>query len=318
TGGAGYIGAHACKALAAAGYNPVAFDNLCTGHADFVRWGPLIEGDIRDRGAVEKALRESGAEAVMHFAAFAEVGESVLDPHKYYDNNVTGTLSLLAAMQSTGCGRIVFSGSCSVYGEVIDIPTSEATPAAPINPYARSKWMIEQMLEDFGSAYDLRSITLRYFNACGADPDGEIGERHDPESHLIPRAILALLGRISDFTVFGNDFATPDGTPIRDYIHVTDLAAAHVAALRLLLGGHRGGIFNLGTGTGHTVRQVLDAIEREAGRPVPAIVGNRRPGDPTALVADPSLARDVLGFEPRYSDLATIVKTAWAWHSREP
>ncbi len=317
TGGAGYIGAHTCKALAAADIRPVVFDNLSTGHADFVKWGPLITGDIRDRAAVENALTASGAEAVMHFAACAEVGESVLDPLKYYDNNVAGTLSLLAAMGDAGCSRIVFSGSCSVYGEVTDIPIRETIPAAPINPYARSKWMIEQALADFGNAYSLRSVTLRYFNACGADPEGEIGERHDPESHLIPRAMLALLGRVSDFTVFGSDFATPDGTPIRDYVHVTDLAAAHVDALRLLERGHPGGTFNLGTGTGHSVRQVLDAIAAEAGRELPAITGGRRPGDPTALVADPAHAREVLGFQPRYSDLATIVRTAWAWHCRE-
>lgn len=317
TGGAGYIGSHTCKALAAAGYQPVVFDNLSTGHRDFVKWGPLIEGDIRDTEAVEAALRAHEAQAVMHFAALAEVGESVKDPQKYYDNNVAGTLSLMTAMVRAGCRAMVFSGSCSVYGEVEKVPIAETAPIAPINPYARTKRMIEQALEDFGAAYGMRSVTLRYFNACGADPDGELGERHDPESHLIPRAILAVLGKIDDFQVFGSDFATPDGTPIRDYIHVSDLAAAHLSALKLLLSGHQGGVFNLGTGHGHTVRQVLAAIEAEAGRKLPAITGGRRAGDPTALVADARLAQAVLGFNPTHSDLATIVRTAWAWHCRE-
>ncbi|HOV04527.1 MAG TPA: UDP-glucose 4-epimerase GalE [Kaistiaceae bacterium] len=316
-GGAGYIGSHTCKALKEAGFLPVVYDNLSTGHADFVRWGPLVEGDIRDRAALTAALAESGAGAVLHFAACAEVGESVIDPEKYYDNNVAGTLSLLGAMRAAGVGRIVFSGTCSVYGNVERVPIAETAPIAPINPYARTKRMIEQALADFGAAYGTRSVTLRYFNAAGADPAGEIGERHEPESHLIPRAMLALLGKIDDFAVFGSDFPTPDGTAIRDYVHVTDLAAAHVAALRLLVGGHAGGIFNLGSGTGSSVRAVLAAIEAEAGRELPAITGPRRAGDPAALVADPALARKILGFDPVHSGIETIVRTAWAWHRKE-
>ena len=316
-GGAGYIGSHTCKALKEAGFSPVVYDNLSTGHADFVRWGPLVEGDIRDRAALTAALRDSGAVAVLHFAACAEVGESVIDPEKYYDNNVAGTLSLLGAMRAAGVGRIVFSGTCSVYGNVERVPIAETAPIAPINPYARTKRMIEQALADFGAAYGTRSVTLRYFNAAGADPAGEIGERHEPESHLIPRAMLALLGKIDDFAVFGSDFPTPDGTAIRDYVHVADLAAAHVAALRLLLDGHAGGIFNLGSGTGSSVRAVLAAIEAEAGRELPAITGPRRAGDPAALVADPALARKVLGFDPVHSGIETIVRTAWAWHRKE-
>ncbi|MEZ5840190.1 MAG: UDP-glucose 4-epimerase GalE [Hyphomicrobiales bacterium] len=316
-GGAGYIGSHTCKALSRNGFSPIVFDNLSTGHADFVRWGPLVEGDIRDTAALERVLRDTRAEAVLHFAACAEVGESVLDPQKYYDNNVAGALSLLAAMRAAGCGRIVFSGTCSVYGNVDRVPIAETTPIAPINPYARTKRMIEQALADFGAAYGTRSVTLRYFNAAGADPDGEIGERHDPESHLIPRAILALLGRIADFAVFGSDFPTPDGTAIRDYVHVTDLAAAHVAALGLLNSGHDGGIFNLGSGTGNSVREVLAAIEKVSGMALPAISGPRRPGDPAALVADPALARATLGFDPVHSGIETIVRTAWDWHRAE-
>ena len=314
TGGAGYIGAHACKALAKAGYLPVVYDNLSTGHEDFVRWGPLVEGDIRDTAAVSAALRSYGTVAVMHFAAKAYVRESIIDPAKYYDNNVSGTLSLLAGMRTAGCCDIIFSSTCAVYGEPALMPIDESTPAAPVNPYGASKLMAERILADYQRAYDLRAICLRYFNASGADDAAEIGELRDPESHLIARAMMALQGHIHDFQLFGTDFRTPDGTAIRDYIHVVDLADAHCAALELLLRSGLTGVFNLGTGVGCSVKQVLDAVQAVARRALPAIAGSPQPGDPPQLVADPALAKRVLGFSPTRSDLRNIVETAWAWH----
>ena len=315
-GGAGYVGAHACKALARAGFLPVVMDNLSTGHRDFVRWGPLVKADLHDTSTITDTIRRHDCVAVLHFAAFALVGESVTDPAKYYDNNVAGTLSLLAGMRAAGCDALVFSSTCAIYGQPAQVPIVEDTRPDPINPYGTSKLMVERILSDFRPAYGLRSIALRYFNACGADPDSEIGEMRDPETHLIPRAMMALQGHIADFAVFGSDFETPDGTAIRDYVHVADLADAHVAALRHLLSGGPGGVFNLGTGRGHSVREVLDAIEREAGERLPDVTGPRRAGDPAVLVAEPARARSELGFDPRLSDLATIVRTAWAWHCR--
>lgn len=315
-GGAGYVGSHTCKALARAGFLPVVLDNLSTGHQDFVRWGPLVRADLHDTAAVTEAIRRHGCAAVLHFAAFAYVGESVTDPAKYYDNNVAGTLSLLNGMRAAECDALVFSSTCAIYGQPARVPISEDTPPDPINPYGASKLMVERILADFRPAYGLRSIALRYFNACGADPDGEIGELRDPETHLIPRAMMALQGHIGDFAVFGTDFPTPDGTAIRDYIHVADLAEAHVAALEHLLAGGAGGVFNLGTGHGWSVKQVLGAIEREAGERLPDVAGPRRDGDPAELVADPARARQALGFAPTRSDLETIVRTAWAWHRR--
>jgi UDP-arabinose 4-epimerase len=315
-GGAGYVGAHTCKSLARAGFLPVVLDNLSTGHRDFVRWGPLVQADLHDTSTITDIIRRHDCVAVLHFAAFALVGESVTEPAKYYDNNVTGTLSLLAGMRAAGCDALVFSSTCAVYGQPAQVPIVEDTRPDPINPYGASKLMVERILSDFRPAYGLRSIALRYFNACGADPDSEIGELRDPESHLIPRAMMALQGHIDDFAVFGSDFDTPDGTAIRDYVHVADLADAHVAALRHLLSGAPGGVFNLGTGRGHSVREVLDAIEREAGERLPDVTGPRRAGDPAVLVADPVRARSELGFDPMLSDLATIVRTSWAWHRR--
>jgi UDP-glucose-4-epimerase GalE len=316
-GGAGYVGAHACKELARAGLVPVVFDNLSTGHRDFVRWGPLVEGDVRDPDAVARALDRHGAAAVMHFAACAEVGQSLAEPAMYYENNVGGALSLLKAMRAVGCAEIVFSSSCAVYGEPAHVPIDESHPTAPVSPYGRSKRMVEEILADYGAAYGVRSIVLRYFNACGADPDAEIGERHRPETHLIPRAFLALQGRNPDFAIFGDDYATPDGTAIRDYVHVTDLARAHVSAQRLLTGGHAGGVFNLGTGNGHSVRQVVECIEAVTGRLVPREQRPRRPGDPGVLVANAARARAVLDFAPVVSDLESIVRTAWRWQQRD-
>ena len=315
TGGAGYIGSHCSRALAAAGYEPIVYDNLSTGHRSFVS-GPLVTGDLLDEARLARAFADHKVSAVMHFAAASLVGESVANPQKYYINNVQGTLSLLQAMGKAGCRRIVFSSTGAVYGNADSTALPEDFACAPINPYGSSKWMIERMLADYRSAYGFGAFCLRYFNASGADPAGGIGELRDNETHLIPRAMMALQGHAGDFAVFGDDYDTPDGTAIRDYIHVTDLAAAHVAALKLLRDGHAGASFNLGTGSGFSVREILAAIKQETGRAVPHVIKPRRPGDPTYLVADPSAARKVLDFVPRYSDLPTIIRTAWAWHQK--
>jgi UDP-glucose 4-epimerase len=315
TGGAGYIGSHCCRALSAAGFHPVVYDNFSTGHRGFVT-GSLVTGDIADGTTLARAFAQHRVVAVMHFAAVSLVGESVADPQKYYLNNVAGTLSLLDAMRDAGCDRLVFSSSGAVYGNADSKALPESYPCAPINPYGASKFMIERILADYRSAYGLGSFCLRYFNASGADASAEIGELRDSETHLIPRAMMALQGHVTDFAVFGDDYDTPDGTAIRDYIHVSDLAAAHVLALKQLMQGHRGGAFNLGTGTGYSVRQILTAIAAETGREVPHLVKPRRTGDPAYLVADPSAARDTLRFTPAHSDLATVIRSAWAWHRK--
>jgi UDP-glucose 4-epimerase/UDP-arabinose 4-epimerase len=252
----------------------------------------------------------------MHFAAFSAVGESVADPQKYYTNNVTGTLGLLRGMREAGCDRLVFSSTGAVYGNAGRDPIPESAAGPTVNPYGRSKFMIEQMLADYRAAYQFKSVCLRYFNACGADASATIGELRDPETHLIPRALMALLGHVPDFAIFGEDYETPDGTAVRDYIHVDDLAAAHIAALELLLNGGAGGVFNLGTGTGYSVREVLDAIRAETGEAVPSVVRERRAGDPPILVADPSKSESGLGFKARRSDLGYIIRSAWAWHQK--
>ena len=315
TGGAGYIGSHCCRTLAAAGYHPVVFDNFSTGHRSFVK-GSLVAGDLMDKAALASAFGQHDIIAVMHFAAASLVGESVADPRKYYWNNVVGTLSLLDAMREAGCNRLVFSSTGAVYGNADSKALPETYTCAPINPYGASKWMIERILADYRSAYGLGSFCLRYFNASGADASGDIGELRENETHLIPRAMMALQGHIADFAVFGDDYDTPDGTAIRDYIHVTDLAAAHLLALQLLMQGHSGGALNLGTGTGFSVREILAAIAAETGREVPHVVKPRRPGDPTYLVANPAAARETLTFRPAHSDLATVIRTAWAWHQK--
>ena len=317
TGGAGYIGSHTCKLLASEGFEPVVFDNFSRGHRDFVRWGQVIEGDIRDRALLREALRWVKPAAVIHFAAFAFVGESMADPGLYYDNNAGGTLSLLEAMRASGTGKLIVSSTCATYGEPTQMPISEDTPQAPINPYGDSKLTMERMCQAFGAAHGLKHVALRYFNACGADLDGEIGERHDPEPHLIPRVLMAANGETGPIRVFGSDYPTPDGTCIRDYIHVADLARAHVAAARHLLDGGAADAFNLGTGRGSSVTEVLSAAHAAAGRPVPYEVGPRRAGDPAELVADPAKARRVLGWQAGNSDLATILETAWAWHLKD-
>ena len=316
TGGAGYIGSHTCKALRLAGFQPIAFDNLCYGHKDFVKWGPLIVGDISDADAIKRVIMQHDAIAVIHFAAFAYVGQSVVDPAKYYSNNVCGTLGLLDGMRQAGCDKLVFSSSCAVYGEPESLPITESTPTRPVNPYGRSKLMCEDILKDYDQAYRLRSTALRYFNASGDDPDGEVGELRDIETHLIPRAMMALQGYVDDFAIFGSDFPTPDGTAIRDYIHVVDLADAHVLALRRLINGGPSAVFNLGGGTGNSVGEVLRMISSVTGRDLPAPTGDRRPGDPARLVADSSLAQRELGFSVQRSALRTIVETAWQWHLR--
>jgi UDP-arabinose 4-epimerase len=316
TGGAGYIGAHCCKALSDAGYMPVCVDDLSTGNRDFVKWGPLVVGNISDTALVRDTIRSHRIAAVMHFAAFSQVGESVADPQKYYSNNVGGTLSLLAAMREAGCDRLVFSSTGAVYGTAGRDPLPEQAAGSPVNPYGASKWMIEQILADFRTAYRLNSTCLRYFNASGAEKSASIGEFRDPETHLIPRAMMALQGHVHDFAIFGEDYDTPDGTAVRDYIHVDDLAAAHILAVEALLNGSIGGCFNLGTGSGYSVREVVAAIEAAAGRKIPLVVKPRRAGDPPFLVANPSSARNALGFRPVSSDLATIVTSAWAWHQK--
>ncbi len=316
TGGAGYIGSHVCKALARRGLVPVTVDSLARGHRDVVRWGPLEVLDLRDRAGLDAVFARYAPEAVLHFAALAMVGESVDDPALYYENNVGGTLSLLAAMRAAGCKHLVFSSTCAVYGTPATLPIVEELPLAPISPYGWSKRMVEQVLLSYDAAYGVRSVSLRYFNAAGADPDLETGERHDPETHLIPRALDAAAGRAPSIVVFGTDYDTPDGTCIRDYVHVVDLADAHVAALEHLGRGGATTALNLGVGEGHSVLEVLDAAERVTGRRVRRELRDRRPGDPPRLVADARRAREVLGWQPRASDLKTILEHAWAWHVR--
>lgn len=316
TGGAGYIGSHCCKALAEAGYLPVCFDNFSTGHRRFVKWGPAVTGDVRDLVQLEAIFRSHNFNAVMHFAAASSVGESVADPQKYYANNVGGTLTLLRAMRNAGVGKLVFSSTGAVYGNAGSDPIPESAPRLPVNPYGKSKLMIEDILSDYRQAYGLSSICFRYFNASGADASGEIGECRDPETHLIPRAMMALHGTVADFGIFGNDYDTFDGTAIRDYVHVTDLASAHVQAVKMLAGGHEGGVYNLGTSVGYSVSEILSAIFSEAGRTMPLLYHPRRSGDPSVLIADPSAARRALDFNPIHSNLETIIQTAWKWHTK--
>jgi len=314
TGGAGYIGSHACKALARAGYRPVVFDNISRGHREAVRWGPLVEGDIADRSRLAGTLDEHRVSAVMHFAAYAYVGESVSDPAMYYRNNLGGTLSLLDAMREAGVDKIVFSSTCATYGTPDSIPIRETAPQLPVNPYGETKLASEGALHSYGQAYGLRSVSLRYFNAAGADPGGEIGELHAPETHLVPLVLQTALGQRSHVDVYGTDYPTPDGTAIRDYIHVQDLAEAHLRALEYVLAGKGTAALNLGTGSGHSVREVIRVAEAISGRRVQCHDAARRAGDPPVLVADPSLAAELLGWRAQISDLETIIRTALAWH----
>jgi UDP-glucose-4-epimerase GalE len=316
-GGAGYIGSHACKALSRAGYRPVVFDNISRGHREAVRWGPLVEGDIADRSRLAAVLDEHQIFAVMHFAAYAYVGESVSDPAKYYRNNLGGTLSLLEAMREAAVDKFVFSSTCATYGTPDGIPIRETAPQLPVNPYGETKLAIERALHWYGRAYGLRSVSLRYFNAAGADPDGEIGELHAPETHLVPLVLQTALGERSHIEVYGTDYPTPDGTAIRDYIHVQDLAEAHLRALEYLLAGGETVAVNLGTGSGHSVREVVRVAEAVSGRRISCRDAPRRAGDPPVLVADPSRAAELLGWRAYVSDLETIVRTALEWHTRQ-
>jgi UDP-arabinose 4-epimerase len=315
TGGAGYIGSHTVKALGLAGFQPVVLDDLSNGHRDAVGDHPLIEGSMGDAALVRETLKRYEIGAVLHFAASAYVGESVQNPRKYFDNNVANTLTLLGAMLDSGVGTIVFSSSCATYGAASGL-LREDTPQLPVNPYGWSKLMVEQILKSYGRAFDLRWLALRYFNAAGADPDGELGEQHDPETHLLPLLIQAALGTRGPVDIFGTDYPTPDGTAIRDYVHVSDLAEAHVLGLRYLLDGGQSQALNLGTGTGHSVKQALEAVGATVGSPAPIRYAPRREGDPAELVADPALAQKVLGWHPRWSHLETIVGTAHSWHAR--
>ncbi|MEO5863236.1 MAG: UDP-glucose 4-epimerase GalE [Burkholderiales bacterium] len=315
TGGAGYIGSHTCKALANAGYMPITFDNLVHGHRWAVQWGPLVEGDLADAELLKKTMAEYCVEAVLHFSGYCYVGESMSKPEKYFRNNVVNSLTLLEAMRSAGVKHIVFSSTCATYGFPVKMPISESNPQNPINPYGESKLAVEKMLRWWGAAHSLRWTTLRYFNAAGADPEGQIGEDHDPETHLMPLAIQAALGDRAQFEIYGCDYPTPDGTAIRDFIHVTDLAAAHVAALRRLEAGGESIALNLGTGSGHSVREVLAMVEQVSGRKVPAREAPRRAGDPPELVAAVTSAAQILNWRPQNSSLQNIITTAWRWHS---
>lgn len=315
TGGAGYIGSHACKALARAGYRPVVFDNLSLGHRWAVRWGPFEHGDLLDRAALDRAFGRHRPEAVIHFAGAAYVGESVEDPGKYYLNNVAGSLRLLEAMRDWGVPHLVFSSSCATYGPYED-PITESFEQRPINPYGATKLMVERMIDDFGRAHGLRAISLRYFNAAGADPEVEIGEDHTPETHLIPLALQVAAGQRPHVTLLGDTHATADGSCVRDFIHVSDLAQAHVLALGALEGGCASTAYNLANGQGFSVREVIAAAAQVTGRDIPVVVGAARPGDPPRLVGDASRIADELGWRPAMPELPRIIESAWRWHRR--
>ena len=315
TGGAGYIGSHTAKALSRAGFEPVVFDNLSEGHEWAVRWGPLMRGELADRSAISEALAAHQIGAVVHFAAHAYVGESVRDPRKYFRNNVVNTLNLLDAMVDAGVSRIVFSSTCATYGDPVRIPINEDHPQRPVNPYGESKLFVERVLHWYGGAYGMKWVALRYFNAAGADPEGELGEQHDPETHLVPIVIQAALGERPHVEVYGTDYETPDGTAIRDYVHVTDLADAHVRALTHLADSGQSIALNLGSGAGSSVRAIISEVERVSNRTFGVRNVARREGDPAILVADASRAKEKLGWEHRLSSPETIVETAWRWHN---
>jgi UDP-arabinose 4-epimerase len=310
TGGAGYIGSHICKSLASAGIQPIVYDNLATGHRHSIRWGAFIEGDIQDCARITQALCDFEPEAVIHCAGSAYVEESLADPLKYYRNNVIGALSLLEACGRSGINKIVFSSSCAVYGIPAQLPVSEASPLCPISPYGQSKLMVEQLLRDCGEVHGIRYVALRFFNAAGADLDGELSERHYPETHLIPRALLAASGQLPCLTVYGDDHDTMDGSCLRDYVHVTDLADVHIKAIDYLREGNANLTANLGSGQPTSVFEIIQAVESITGRPVPFVIQPRRSGDPSALYADCSHAREKLGFSAPRSDISTIVHTA--------
>ncbi len=312
-GGAGYIGSHMVKLLNLRGFEVTVLDNLANGHRDAVQGARFVLGDLYEREILDRLFGETHFDGVMHFASYIQVGESVREPAKYYRNNVFKTQNLLDVMVAHRVCNFIFSSTAAIFGEPIHIPMAEDHPKQPMNPYGRGKWMVEQMLEDYDTAYGLRSTCLRYFNAAGADPDGELGERHDPETHLIPLALQVASGRRPSITVFGDDYATPDGTCIRDYIHVNDLGEAHRLALQRLWEGGSSTAYNLGNGHGFSVREVIDTARAVTGREIPVEYGKRRPGDPARLVADARRAQAELGWKPRRADLATIIADAWRW-----
>ncbi len=317
TGGAGYIGAHAVKALKRSGYEVIVLDNLVYGHADVVKDVldvPLVIGDTNDRALLDDLFARYSFSAVMHFAAYAYVGESVTNPAKYYRNNVTGTLTLLEAMVAASVKNFVFSSTCATYGVPESVPITEDQPQNPINPYGMTKLMVERILADFDPAYGLKSVCFRYFNAAGADPDGQLGENHDPETHLIPLVLQTALGEREAISVFGTDYPTPDGTCIRDYIHVSDLADAHVLGTDYLLKGGDSQVFNLGNGNGFSVKEVIATARQVTGRKIKVVECDRRPGDPPSLVGSGEKARSMLGWNPQYFDLTDIISHAWVWH----
>ena len=316
TGGAGYIGAHACKALCGLGYKVVVFDNLEYGHREFVKWGDFVEGDLNSPKALRALFDKYRPEAVMHFAAYAYVGESVENPSRYYQNNVVGSLNLIETVRDFDVENFVFSSTCATYGVPESVPISEDHPQNPINPYGETKLIIEKMLRDFDLAYGTRSVSLRYFNAAGADEGSEVGEDHSPETHLIPLVLDAAAGLRPQIKIFGTDYDTPDGTCIRDYIHVSDLADAHILALKYLINGGESAAFNLGNGKGYSVREVIEAAERVTGQKVPVVEGDRRPGDPPSLVGSADKIKDALGWQPKRTDIDAIIKDAWRWHQK--
>lgn len=315
TGGAGYIGSHVCKMLAKEGFTPITYDNLSTGHAYAVKWGPFIQGSLCDREKLQEAFTTYQPHAVIHLAASAIVIQSMQDPAKYYRNNFVGTLSLLEAMQEHNVKSLVFSSTCATYGQPQFIPLTEEHPQHPINPYGKSKLMLEHIMNDFDTIHGIKTICLRYFNAAGADLDTEIGENHTPETHLIPSVIQAALGLRPEIVVYGTDFPSSDGSAIRDYIHVQDLAHAHVSALKLLLAEKTSHAINLGTGIGHSVLEIIQAAQKYSSRSIPVRIEERRPGEPCTLVADNRLAYDLLHWTPKYSDLPTLIESAWKWHA---
>ena len=317
TGGSGYIGSYVTRYLLDRGCSVLVLDDLSNGHADAVPEGLLVQGKIGDAAVLDQIFAEHAIDAVMNFASFIEVGESVSDPAKYYRNNVGQTTVLLEAMARQGVQHFVFSSTAAIFGNPVRVPIDEAHPQAPINPYGRGKWLIEQMLPDYDRAHGLRSVCLRYFNAAGADPEGRLGERHDPETHLIPLVLQAASGRRESISIFGTDYDTPDGTCVRDYIHIHDLAQAHWLALEHLRDGGESGAFNLGNGNGFSIREVIDVAREVTGRDFPVVEADRRPGDPAVLVADSIRARSVLGWQAEYPDLASIIEHAWAWELKK-
>lgn len=315
-GGAGYIGSHMVKMLHLAGHNVMTLDNLSNGYRDAVKYGDFIEGDIADVELLDKLFSENNFDGVMHFASFIQVGESVAKPSMYYRNNVTNTLSLLDAMIEHDIKCFIFSSTAAVFGEPNYTPIDESHIKLPINPYGYSKLMVEQMLSDFDNAYGLKSVSLRYFNAAGADPSGEIGERHIPETHLIPLVLQAASGRRDNITIYGNNYDTPDGTCIRDYIHISDLCSAHLLALEYLIGGGKSKVYNMGNGKGYSIKEVIDVVKAVTGIDFSVVMGKRRDGDPARLLADSGLIESELGWKPEFPELETIVRHAWEWEKR--